>query len=140
MLFPSAAFYTEPRLTINVNPTNVLVQYETVGFPKPELLWKGEDGTNLSYHAKTTIQLTKDLGLYSVTSSYTAPNTPLNFTFVLKNPLLDQHLQRLVSLTGKDLHLYQVKWCWMWMWISVAVVWELISMKMLNILNVYPNM
>ncbi|KAF4089945.1 hypothetical protein AMELA_G00044060 [Ameiurus melas] len=94
------AFYTEPRLTINVNSSDVLLQYETEGFPAPVVIWKGEDGENLTDHMKTSVQSDEEMGLYYIKSSYTAPNAPLSLTFTLENHLLHQYLQRPVSYTG----------------------------------------
>lgn len=97
-----AAFYTEPRLTISVNSSGALVQYETEGYPAPVVMWKGEDGENLTDHIQTSVQSNEETGLCYVKSSYTAPNTPLSLTFILENHLLHQYLQRPVSYTGKD--------------------------------------
>ncbi|KAF5902601.1 antigen like protein, partial [Clarias magur] len=93
------AFYTEPRLTINVNSSDIMVQYETEGFPAPQLTWKGENGKNLSSNIQTSIQPIEEKGLYYIKSSYTAPKTALNFTFILENQLLHQYLHRPVSFT-----------------------------------------
>lgn len=100
--FSPTALYTEPRLTINVHSSDIMVQYETEGFPAPEVTWKGENGKNLSSHIQTSIQPNEETGLYYIKSSYTAPKTPLNFTFTLKNQLMQQYLHRPVSFTGKD--------------------------------------
>ncbi|XP_053476373.1 V-set domain-containing T-cell activation inhibitor 1 [Ictalurus furcatus] len=94
------AFYTEPRLTISVNSSGVLVQYETEGFPAPVVMWEGEHGENLTDHIQTSVQSNEETGLCYVKSSYTAPNTPLSLTFILENHLLHQYLQRPVSYTG----------------------------------------
>ncbi|XP_060781285.1 CD276 antigen [Neoarius graeffei] len=96
------AFYTEPRLTINVSSSDILVQYETEGFPEPELMWKGENGKNLSNHVQTSVEPNIDMGLYYIKSSYTAPKSPLNFIFILENQLLHQSLQRPVRYTGGE--------------------------------------
>ncbi|KAM9477542.1 CD276 antigen isoform 1-T1 [Clarias gariepinus] len=96
------ALYTEPRLTINVHSSDIMVQYETEGFPAPEVTWKGENGKNLSSHIQTSIQPNEETGLYYIKSSYTAPKTPLNFTFTLKNQLMQQYLHRPVSFTGEQ--------------------------------------
>ncbi|KTF76737.1 hypothetical protein cypCar_00033373 [Cyprinus carpio] len=96
------AFYSEPRLNIYVNSTTVTVQFETEGFPKPEVIWLGENNQNLNYHLEIHDQ-TED-GLYYIKSSYEAQKPVVNVTFTLKNHLLNQNLQRLVFLSfGKDL-------------------------------------
>lgn len=97
-----SAFYSEPRLNIYVNSTTVTVQFETEGFPKPEVIWLGENNQNLNYHLEIHDQ-TED-GLYYIKSSYEAQKPVVNVTFTLKNHLLNQNLQRPVCLTyGKSL-------------------------------------
>ncbi|XP_067277265.1 CD276 antigen-like isoform X2 [Pseudorasbora parva] len=91
------ALYSEPRLNIHVNSSTVTVQFETDGFPKPEVIWLGEHGQNLSYHLELHDQ-TED-GLYFVKSSYKAQKPVGNVTFTLKNPLLNQNLQRPVTFS-----------------------------------------
>ncbi|XP_048061384.1 CD276 antigen-like isoform X2 [Megalobrama amblycephala] len=73
------------------------VQFETEGFPKPEVIWLGEHGQNLSYHLELHDQ-TED-GLYFIKSSYEAQKPAVNVTFTLKNNLLNQNLQRPVILS-----------------------------------------
>ncbi|KAK2896897.1 hypothetical protein Q8A67_011385 [Cirrhinus molitorella] len=90
------ALYSEPRLSIHVNSSALKVQFETEGFPKPEVIWLGEHNRNLSYHLEIYGQ-TED-GLYFVKSICEAQKPMLNVTFILKNPLLNQHLQRQVFL------------------------------------------
>lgn len=102
VLFHSAAFYTEPRLTISMHSSVIEVQYETEGFPAPEVMWKREDGKNLSDHIMTSIKLNNVTGLYHVTSNYMAPAPSLNFSFILENQLLHQYLRSIVSYKGKD--------------------------------------
>ncbi|XP_059373259.1 CD276 antigen-like isoform X2 [Carassius carassius] len=96
------ALYSEPRLNIYVNSTTVTVEFETEGFPKPEVIWLGENNQNLTYHLEIHDQ-TED-GLYYIKSSYEAQKPVVNVTFTLKNHLLNQNLQRTVCLSfGKDL-------------------------------------
>ncbi|XP_073689914.1 V-set domain-containing T-cell activation inhibitor 1-like [Garra rufa] len=97
------ALYSEPRFNIHVNSTTVTVQFETEGFPKPEVIWLGEHNQNLSYHLELHDQ-TED-GLYYIKSSYEAQKPVVNVTFTLKNHLLNQNLERLVFLryvSGED--------------------------------------
>lgn len=108
MLFLFAALYTEPRLTINVRSSDILVKYEMEGYPKPEVVWKGEHGENLSNHIQTSEKLNKEMGLYYIKSSYTAPKSPLDFIFILENQLLHQSLERPVRYTGKDFTFHSV--------------------------------
>ncbi|TRY86831.1 hypothetical protein DNTS_020547, partial [Danionella cerebrum] len=69
----------------------------TEGFPKPEVVWLGEDGQSLSHHLEVREQ--KDVGLFFVKSSYEAQKKGVNVTFNLKNHVLNQNLQRLVVLS-----------------------------------------
>ncbi|XP_048062048.1 CD276 antigen-like [Megalobrama amblycephala] len=91
------ALYSEPKFYIHVNSTTVTVQFETEGFPKPEVIWLGEHGQNLSYHLELHDQ-TED-GLYVVKSSFEAQKPVVNVTFTLKNNLLNQYLQRPLFLS-----------------------------------------
>ncbi|XP_062851503.1 V-set domain-containing T-cell activation inhibitor 1 [Trichomycterus rosablanca] len=91
------AFYNDLRLSINVKSPDILVQYEAKGFPAPEVMWIGEHGENISNHTQTSLQIDQEDGLYLFKSSYVAPSNPLNFTFVLQNKLLHQHLEMPVS-------------------------------------------
>uniref|UniRef100_A0A8B9H494 Si:dkey-71p21.13 n=1 Tax=Astyanax mexicanus TaxID=7994 RepID=A0A8B9H494_ASTMX len=93
------AFYTEPRLSISFTCSNVMVWYEAEGFPKPEVSWSDDQGQNLSHNTELTERLNETMGLYYLKSSYVAQSPKLNVTFTLKNPLLNQHMQRPVNLT-----------------------------------------
>ncbi|XP_036430990.1 CD276 antigen [Colossoma macropomum] len=95
-------FYTEPRLSISFSAKKVSVQYEAEGFPKPEVSWLGEQGQNLSHHTELLEGVDGEIGLYHLKSSYEAPTPALNITFVLKNKLLHQDLQRPVSFSYAD--------------------------------------
>ncbi|XP_039528496.1 uncharacterized protein LOC120479783 isoform X5 [Pimephales promelas] len=95
-LFISEIGKGNATLRINsVGPKDV-VQFETEGFPKPEVIWLDEHGQNLNYHLELHAQ-TED-GLYLVKSSYEAQKPVVNITFTLKNHLLNQNLQRPVFL------------------------------------------
>ncbi|XP_051504389.1 CD276 antigen-like [Myxocyprinus asiaticus] len=94
------ALYSEPRLSIHVNSQTVTVQFETEGFPKPEVSWLGEQGQNLSHHLELYDQ-TED-GLYSMKSSYEVQKPAIKVTFMLKNHLLSQNLQRPVKISYDD--------------------------------------
>ncbi|XP_016364154.1 CD276 antigen-like [Sinocyclocheilus rhinocerous] len=91
------ALYSEPRLSIHVNSSALKVQFETEGFPKPEVIWLGEHDQNLSYHLEIHGQ-TED-GLYFIKSICEAQKPVINITFTLKNHLLNQNLQRPVVLS-----------------------------------------
>ncbi|XP_017550944.1 CD276 antigen [Pygocentrus nattereri] len=95
-------FYTEPRLSISFSAKKVSVQYEAEGFPKPDVKWLGEQGQNLSHHTEVLEGVDGDIGLYHLKSSYEADTPALNITFVLRNELLHQDLQRPVSFSYAD--------------------------------------
>uniref|UniRef100_A0A671KY64 Ig-like domain-containing protein n=1 Tax=Sinocyclocheilus anshuiensis TaxID=1608454 RepID=A0A671KY64_9TELE len=93
--YGGVSLYSEPRLNIHVNSTTVTVQFETEGFPKPEVIWLGENNQNLSYHLEIYNQ-TED-GLYYIKSSYEAQKPVVIVTFTPKNHLLNQNLQTLMA-------------------------------------------
>ncbi|KAK1791038.1 hypothetical protein P4O66_002082 [Electrophorus voltai] len=92
------AFYTEPRLSISASPHGVTVQYESEGFPKPEVQWVGAEDQNLSHHTELTNDSDMAGGLYHLKSIYEAHTYPLSVTFTLKNRLLNQDLQKSLNL------------------------------------------
>ncbi|XP_051506748.1 CD276 antigen-like isoform X2 [Myxocyprinus asiaticus] len=92
-----AALYSEPRLSIHLNSKDVTIQYETEGYPKPEVMWLGSGGQNLSDHQE--VSSTSDEGLYFLRSSYVTQNPAFNVTFTLKNPVAHQELQRNVIIS-----------------------------------------
>ncbi|RXN09416.1 CD276 antigen-like protein [Labeo rohita] len=99
------AFYSEPRLSILFKPTSVIVQYEMEGYPKPEIMWLGSGGQNLTNHLEVSSE--SDGGLYYFKSSYVTQSPEFNVTFMLKNPAAHQELQRRVNLSyGVLLWLY----------------------------------
>ncbi|XP_026134099.1 V-set domain-containing T-cell activation inhibitor 1-like [Carassius auratus] len=91
------ALYSEPRLSFHVNSSALKMQFETEGFPKPEVIWLGEHNQNISHYMEIHDQ-TED-GLYLIKSSYEAQKPVVNVTFTLKNHLLNQNLQRTVCLS-----------------------------------------
>ncbi|KAK2897059.1 hypothetical protein Q8A67_011547 [Cirrhinus molitorella] len=92
-----AAFYSEPRLSILLKSTNVTVQYEMEGYPRPEVMWLGSAGQNLTDHLE--VSSASDGGLYYLKSSYVTQSPAINVTFTLKNPAVHQDLQRHVNLS-----------------------------------------
>lgn len=92
-----AAFYSEPRLSIHLKSSNVTVQYEIEGYPKPEIMWLGSGGQNLTNHQEVTPA--SDGGLFYLKTSYITQNPVFNVTFTLKNPDAHQELQRHVILS-----------------------------------------
>ncbi|KAG7334488.1 hypothetical protein KOW79_002895 [Hemibagrus wyckioides] len=95
-------FYTEPRLSISRNCSGITLHYESEGFPKPEVGWFGEHDEVLSNHTDLSDDADEPggvVGLYYVKSCYVSPSLSLNVTFKLKNQLLNQVLQRPISIT-----------------------------------------
>lgn len=98
----TSAFYTEPRLSVNVNCSSITLLYEAEGFPEAEVRWLGEQGEVLSDHT----ELSNDtggaggaVGLYRLKSSHVSSSSSPMVTFTLKNQLLHQDLRRPVSIT-----------------------------------------
>ncbi|XP_030644375.1 CD276 antigen-like [Chanos chanos] len=92
------AFYTEPRLTIAIDSANLIIQYESEGYPEPDIEWKDLSGQNLT-HKSQILQDNQDQGLLKLNTLLTAdPSQGVNFTFTLRNPLLHQVLERIVTL------------------------------------------
>ncbi|XP_042593425.1 CD276 antigen-like [Cyprinus carpio] len=91
------ASYSEPRLSILLKSTNVTVQYEMEGYPKPEVMWLGSEGQNLT--GDLEVSPASDGGLYYLKSSYVTQSPVFSVTFTLKNPAAHQELQRHVNLT-----------------------------------------
>ncbi|XP_016315164.1 CD276 antigen homolog [Sinocyclocheilus anshuiensis] len=91
------AFYSEPRLSILLKSTDVTVQYETEGYPRPEVMWLGSGGQNLTDHLE--VSSASDGGLFYLKSSYIAQSPAFNVTFTLKNPAVHQKLQRHVNVS-----------------------------------------
>ncbi|XP_077052975.1 butyrophilin-like protein 10 [Siphateles boraxobius] len=95
-----AVFYSEPRLSIHLKSSDVTVQYEMEGYPRPEILWLGSGGQNLTDHQE--VSSASDGGLYYLKSSYVTQKLAVNVTFTLKNPAAHQELQRHVILSYDD--------------------------------------
>lgn len=91
-----AAIYSEPRLSIHLKSSNVTVQYETEGYPEPEVMWLNSGGQNLTNHHE--VLPASDGGLFYLKSSYVSQNPALNITFMLKNTAAHQELQRHIIL------------------------------------------
>lgn len=91
-----AAFYSEPRLNIEVNLTHVSVVYETEGYPKAEVSWKDAAGQQLPHHTSFS---PSGKGLFSLRTKFVPPdksNNTLNLTFTLTNRHVEQVLTRVV--------------------------------------------
>lgn len=99
----SLVYYSEPRLSIHLNSNDVTIQYETEGFPKPEVVWQDSGGQNLPDQSNV---LSEDKGLYIFRSSYVTKNPAFNITFTLKNPVVHQEMQRhVIFSTGEHKHI-----------------------------------
>ncbi|GAA6086909.1 CD276 antigen [Tachysurus ichikawai] len=93
------AFYTEPRLSINMNCSNITLLFEAEGYPEPEVKWFGEHNEVLSNHIDLKDEAEGMTGLYYLKSYFVSPSLSLNVTFRLTNQLLNQVLHRPVSIT-----------------------------------------
>ncbi|XP_076841882.1 CD276 antigen-like [Brachyhypopomus gauderio] len=94
------ALYTEPRLSINVSSVGAVVRFDTQGFPKPEVQWVDAEGKELPHHTELSVMA---VGLWHLRSSYETHTTNASVIFTLKNPRLNQDLQRPVTLAyGED--------------------------------------
>ncbi|TRY98329.1 hypothetical protein DNTS_025956 [Danionella cerebrum] len=91
------AIYSEPRLSIILDPLNVMMRYETEGYPQPEVSWRGGGGQELSDNRE--VSNTSDGGLYYLKSSYVTQNPAVNLTFTLKNPLAHQEIHRQITFS-----------------------------------------
>lgn len=92
-----AAFYSEPKLSILLNSTDVTVQYEMEAYPRPEVMWQGSGGQNLTGDVEVTSE--SDGGVFYLKSSYKTQSPVLNVTFTLENPAVHQKLQRHVNIS-----------------------------------------
>lgn len=86
------ALYSEPRLSIHLNSSALTVEFETEGFPKPEVIWVDEHDQTLSCPLEL-LKHTED-GLYLIKSRYEVKKQVVNVTFTLKNHLLNQNIHR----------------------------------------------
>ncbi|KAL4629490.1 CD276 antigen-like [Arapaima gigas] len=89
-----AAFYTEPRLTIQMEHSKVTLRYESEGYPAPEVHWVDPEGQNLLY-STNVFQPNGGSKLFSLQSDLVLePQQKVNYTFTLKNSLLGQVIER----------------------------------------------
>ncbi|KAG5856019.1 hypothetical protein ANANG_G00003380 [Anguilla anguilla] len=93
-----AAFYTEPKLNIQVHPSNISLQYQSEGYPAPQVQWTDSAGRNLT--AREELSGPGEDGLLSLRTSVTLkdPGPGVNLSFTLRNAALGQVLERPVSL------------------------------------------
>ncbi|KAJ8334694.1 hypothetical protein SKAU_G00403330 [Synaphobranchus kaupii] len=98
-----AAFYTEPRLTVQVHPTKISFLYESKGYPEPEVWWVDPEGQNLSH--KTEFSPSEgDGGLFFLRTHLELDyQNAENYTFTLRNRLINQVIERPVSFSTAGL-------------------------------------
>ncbi|KAG7466018.1 hypothetical protein MATL_G00160380 [Megalops atlanticus] len=95
-----AAFYTEPVLSVTLQSTGVHVQYESKGYPEPEVQWVDSVGQNLTHHLEVVPQPGEEGLLLLRTHVLLEDSCPaVNFTFSLKNRVLDQELAQPMSFS-----------------------------------------
>ncbi|XP_035271982.1 CD276 antigen-like isoform X1 [Anguilla anguilla] len=95
---PGRAFYTEPKLNIQVHPSNISLEYQSKGYPAPQVQWTDSAGRNLT--AREELSGPGEDGLLSLRTSVTLkdPGPGVNLSFTLRNAALGQVLERPVSL------------------------------------------
>ncbi|KAJ8387513.1 hypothetical protein AAFF_G00156140 [Aldrovandia affinis] len=98
-----AAFYTEPRLTVQVHCSNVSFRYESKGYPEPEVWWIDSEGRNLSHHTEVSSSKEDDGLLFLQTNLELDRSIGANLTFTLKNRLINQVIERPVSFSNAGL-------------------------------------
>ncbi|XP_035286572.1 CD276 antigen-like isoform X1 [Anguilla anguilla] len=96
---PGRAFYTEPKLNIQVHPSNISLQYQSEGYPAPQVQWIDSVGRNLT--AREELSGPGEDGLLSLRTSVTLkdPGPGVNLSFTLRNAALGQVLERPVCLS-----------------------------------------
>ncbi|XP_061117495.1 CD276 antigen-like [Conger conger] len=94
-----AAPYAEPRLNIQVKCSGISLQFESEGYPAPQVQWTGTPGTNLS--TQEEVSGPGEDGLFLLRTSVTVedPGPGVNLSFVLKNSALGQELLRPISFS-----------------------------------------
>ncbi|XP_055749263.1 CD276 antigen-like [Salvelinus fontinalis] len=93
-----AAFYTEPHLTVQAQHSYMTFLYETEGYPEPEVRWLDPNGHNLTHNISVT-QSSRAPGLLLSlrTQLVMQAGGAVNYTFSLRNQLLEQVMERSLS-------------------------------------------
>lgn len=92
-----AVFYTEPQLTIRAHSSNVTFLYESEGFPEPHIQWNS-DGSDILDPETEVTNSSKHQGLYSLRTQLAVQHgRRLNYTFTLRNHLVEQVIHRPVA-------------------------------------------
>ncbi|XP_045556017.1 CD276 antigen homolog isoform X2 [Salmo salar] len=93
-----AAFYTEPHLTVQAQHSYMTFLYETDGYPEPEVRWLDPHGHNLTHNISVT-QSSRAPGLLLSlrTQLVMQAGGAVNFTFSLRNQVLEQVMERSLS-------------------------------------------
>ncbi|XP_023996908.1 CD276 antigen [Salvelinus sp. IW2-2015] len=93
-----AAFYTEPHLTVQAQHSYMTFLYETEGYPEPEVRWLDLNGHNLTHNISVT-QSSRAPGLLLSlrTQLVMQAGGAVNYTFSLRNQLLEQVMERSLS-------------------------------------------
>ncbi|KAL0961763.1 hypothetical protein UPYG_G00331390 [Umbra pygmaea] len=94
---PTESFYTEPRLTVQGCSFNVTFLYETEGYPEPEVQWLDSGGQILTHNLSVT-ESSRAPGLLSLrTQLVVQAGEQVNYTFSLRNQVLEQVIERPMS-------------------------------------------
>ncbi|XP_060678211.1 CD276 antigen-like [Hemiscyllium ocellatum] len=98
-----AAPYSEPKVTFdmgNCSGPGLVNVSSSGGYPKPEVGWIAAGCNNVTEESRTVFWTGRG-GLYSMVSSIPIPLGPAsNYTFILENPLLGQHMVRPLAIVG----------------------------------------
>ncbi|XP_062384897.1 CD276 antigen-like [Sardina pilchardus] len=97
-----AAFFSEPRLSILAHSSNFTLQYESEGYPQPEVQWRDGSGQNLTHNTQV-LQSDVDPGLLKLQTQVVVDMAEgLNWTLTVVNHPLGQVIQRPVSFIYDD--------------------------------------
>ncbi|XP_072409569.1 CD276 antigen-like [Chiloscyllium punctatum] len=98
-----AAPYSEPKVTFdlgNCSGPGLVNVSSSGGYPKPEVGWIAAGWNNVTEESRTAFW-TGRRGLYSIISSIPIHLGPTsNYTFILENSLLGQHMVRTLAIVG----------------------------------------
>ncbi|MBN3305209.1 CD276 protein, partial [Amia calva] len=93
-----AAYYTEPHLSIKVRSKSTTFLYESQGFPQPKIQWLNLDGQNISHQTDICQHPTESQLLLLRSQIEVDLRQGVNYTFIMKNPVLNQLIMRTVKL------------------------------------------
>ncbi|XP_031442173.1 CD276 antigen-like [Clupea harengus] len=97
-----AAFFTEPQLSILAHDSTYTLQYESEGYPEPEVRWTDALGKNLT-HSTQVLQSDENPNLLKLLTYVVADTVKnLSWTLIVVNHPLGQVIERPVRLFYDD--------------------------------------